>query len=78
MRFEDKLTGSVYTLRALCNDYKRFRAESPENFPPTFTHELYSIIHATINGQNDLRIIDRTPAEITRFAFKLRDRLANQ
>lgn len=72
MKFVDMNDDRIYTLQDLKKDYDEFKQEEPWNHAETFEQELLEIIMATINGRNDLEIIDCTANEIERMIYRLR------
>ena len=77
MRFIDLNDDRVYTLSDLHTDWRTFRAEDPENHAESFRIEFFEILMATINGRNDLEILDLTHREISNIILRLRAQLLN-
>lgn len=75
MRFIDLNDDHVYTLQDLHRDWQEFRTEDPENHADSFQIEFFEILMATINGRNDLEIIDLTHKEISNFTLSLRSKI---
>ena len=72
MTFIDTYDGRPYTMRALHDDYISFRQDEPYNHAPDFVTELYEILMASVNGRNDLDVINMTPREIESYIYRLR------
>ena len=75
MQFIDLNDDRVYTIADLKKDWQEFRAEDPENHADRFKIEFFEILMATINGRNDLEIIDLTPREVSNYIIGLRAQL---
>lgn len=75
MKFYDMLSETVITLEDLRDDYETLRNEDPESHAERFEIELFEILMATVNGRNDLEIIDMTPQEVTLFINWLREKI---
>lgn len=71
MRIMDMNDGKTYTLPELKKEWNLFRSEEPWNHADNFKTELVEIILATVNGRNDMEIIDMTPAEVSRYCLNL-------
>ena len=72
MMFLDMNDDAILTTADLFRDWKRFKAEEPENHGETFAAEMHEILMATINGRNDLDIVGMKPAEIEHIILTLR------
>ena len=77
MKFIDLCDDRVYTPADLKRDWAQFREEDPDNHAASFRIEFFEILMATINGRNDLEIIDLTPQETSNLILRLRAQLWN-
>lgn len=77
MQFIDLNDDRVYSLQDLHRDWTQFRKEDPENHAPDFKTELFEILMATINGRNDLEILELKHREISSLTLRLRAQLLN-
>lgn len=72
MRLYDMDTEAVYTLPELYNDWQDFRKEEPWNHAEDFKTEIFEVLMATVNGRNNLEIVDLVPKEISRLIRRIR------
>ena len=75
MKLIDLNDDRVYTPADLKRDWTQFREEDPDNHAASFRIEFFEILMATINGRNDLEIIDLTPRETSNIILRLRAQL---
>ncbi len=73
MKVIDLNDDHVFTLADLKRDWESFVIEDPENHAPDFRIEIVEILMATVNGRNDLEIIELTPRETDRLITRLRN-----
>lgn len=72
MQFTDLNDDHAFSLQDLHHDWVKFREEDPENHAPDFKTEFFEILMATINGRNDLEILDLTNREVSSLILRLR------
>ena len=75
MKLIDLNDDRVYTPADLKRGWTQFREEDPVNHAASFRIEFFEILMATINGRNDLEIIDLTPRETSNIIHRLRAQL---
>lgn len=75
MLFKDLETGDALTIRDLFQEWKEKAQEQPTEYPQTFAGELLNILQATVNGRNDLTILNKTPKQVDRMIQTLLTRI---
>ncbi len=72
MKLIDLNDDRVYTIEDLKREWETFRKEEPWNHAEDFKTELFEILMATVNGRNDMEILDATPDEVEQYINNLR------
>ena len=72
MKLIDLNDDRVYTIEDLKREWETFRKEEPWNHADDFKTELFEILMATVNGRNDMEILDATPDEVEQYINNLR------
>lgn len=75
MKLIDLNDDRVYTIEDLKREWETFRKEEPWNHAEDFKTELFEILMATVNGRNDMEILDATPDEVEQYINNLREEI---
>lgn len=72
MTFKDIESGDIFTDKDLFMEWEDNHKTDPETYQETFSAYMINIIMATVNGRNDLDIVDMTAKEIDKVLNELK------
>ena len=72
MTFRDIDNGDIFTDKDLFTEWTDNHETDPETYHETFSAYMINIIMATVNGRNDLDIVDMTAKEIDKVLNELK------